>query len=133
MFCNQPDRFHPCAATAYIFLSANSRFTAGKASRSMWGTNVIAAELMKYRTPVGGLPSSNTYPRWASHRLHDTSFLIMKWKISFAVFTLQFDSGAQKVGHFAFPLNFAAELNSAFPQQTHRYVPLPLKSWYLPE
>jgi len=30
---------------------------------------------MQYRRPVGSGPSSNTWPRWASHRLHNTSVL----------------------------------------------------------
>jgi hypothetical protein len=38
-----------------------------------YATNIIATEFMQYRNPVGSGPSSNTWPRCASHRAHFTS------------------------------------------------------------
>ena len=40
-------------------------------------TNVIAAEFMQYRNPVGFGPSSNTCPKCASHLAHRTSVRFM--------------------------------------------------------
>ena len=40
------------------------------------GVKLREAELMQYLRPVGLGPSSNTWPRWLPHSLHDTSVLI---------------------------------------------------------
>ncbi len=40
------------------------------------------AEFMQYRKPVGGGPSSKTWPRWASQRAHSTSTRFMKRLVS---------------------------------------------------
>ena len=41
------------------------------------GSKSREAEFMQYRRPVGLGPSVNTWPRWESHRLHNTSVRIM--------------------------------------------------------
>src|SRR3989339_693940 len=44
-------------------------------SKSSLGMNLIAAEFMQYRSPVGGGPSLNTWPRWELACLLLTSVL----------------------------------------------------------
>jgi hypothetical protein len=44
----------------------------------------------------------------------------MKCRISLAVLTFSFATGAQKVGHLDLTANFASELNKALPQHTQR-------------
>src|SRR4051794_39058882 len=87
---------------------------------------------MQYRNPVGLGPSSKTCPRCASHLLHKTSTRRIPWLKSVSVVTFSAATGAQKLGHPVPDSNFVSELNSLFPQQTQRYIPLSCRSWYLP-
>ena len=66
---------------------------------------------MQYRRPVGFGPSLNTWPRWASHRLHRTSVRLMKRLLSVSVFTLFWSITVQKLGHPVRESNLVSELN----------------------
>src|SRR6516162_8440489 len=92
--------------------------------------NFNAAEFMQYRSPVGGGPSSKTCPRCASHRAHRTSVRSINsvWSARVTIFSGAI--GFQKLGHPVPESNLASELNSAVPQQTHRYSPLARNSSY---
>lgn len=55
--------------------------------------NCSDAEFIQYRSPVGWGPSSNTWPRWASHRAHTTSSRTIIKLLSVSVFTFSFAIG----------------------------------------
>src|ERR1700675_24016 len=78
-----------------------------------------AAELMRYRKPVGVGPSSNSCPRWASHLLHFTSVRAIPWLRSVSVSTACLSTGEKKLGHPEPEVNLVSEVNNGWPQQTH--------------
>jgi hypothetical protein len=95
---------------------------------SICGSSWIDAELMQYRSPVGGGPSLNTCPKWAPHRLHVTSVRIPKpgkppsERSSCSAIVVPFTPsiGAVKLGQ-PHPLsNFSPERNNGSPQQMQR-------------
>lgn len=49
---------------------------------SVSGTKSSAAELTQKRKPVGGGPSSNTWPRWPSQRAQRISMRCIPWLLS---------------------------------------------------
>ena len=76
------------------------------------------AEFMQYRSPVGWGPSSNTWPRCASHLLHRTSTLRMKKEESVSV-VIEFGSvDWKKLGQPVPESNFAMEEKRGSSQQT---------------
>lgn len=96
------------------------------------GANLSASELIQYRRLVGGGPSLKTWPRCASHRLHNTSILLLKKLLSGSVLVLFSESGSQKLGQPVPESNLLFELKSSLSQHTHSYTPSLLRSWYFP-
>ena len=92
-----------------------------------------AAEFIQYRRPVGLGPSSKTWPRWAPHRLHRTSVLIVNKLLSGSFLMFFPETGVQKLGQPVPELNFVSELNKSLPQHMHLYMPFFFKSQYSPE
>src|SRR5258708_37861289 len=83
-------------------------------------TNLSEAEFMQYRSPVGRGPSSNTWPRCASHSLQATAVRCTPSVLSLISRTFSFAIGSQKLGQPVPDSNFVAELNSALSQQIQR-------------
>src|SRR6185369_4851277 len=79
-----------------------------------------AAEFMQYRRWVGAGPSSNTWPRCASHFWHNTSVRFMPNAPSVSVWTFSSAIGAQKLGQPVPDSNLVSELNNALPQHAQR-------------
>jgi hypothetical protein len=75
---------------------------------------------MQYRSPVGLGPSSNTWPRCASHSVQETAVRIMPMVLSDFSRTFSFASGSQKLGQPVPESNFVSELNSALSQPMQR-------------
>lgn len=75
-------------------------------------TNLSARELIQYRSLVGGGPSLKTWPRCASHRLHNTSILLMKKLLSGSVLILPSEITSQKLGQPVPESNLLFELKS---------------------
>jgi hypothetical protein len=74
---------------------------------------------MQYLLPVGGGPSSNTWPRCASHLAHKTSVRAIKNESS-GINEIFFSwIGAQKLGQPVLELYLFLEINRSFPQHTH--------------
>src|SRR5271168_4554140 len=88
---------------------------------------------MQYRRWVGSGPSSNTWPRCASHSVHDTAVLIIPKLLSLALRTFSSAIGAQKLGQPVPESNFVSELNNALSQQMQRKRPLSCRFQYFPE
>ena len=82
-------------------------------------SNFSAAELIQYLRPVGAGPSSNTCPRCAAQRLQVTSVRTMPLLPSKPVLTFSATEGLKKLGQPVWESNFASELKSSAPQQTH--------------
>jgi hypothetical protein len=95
-------------------------------------TNFNDPELMQYRKPVGSGPSSNTWPRCASHKAQFTAVRTIPKLVSRSVRTFSSAMGAQKLGHPVPDSNFVSESNSAFSQQMHRYSPFSCRFQYFP-
>src|SRR5512134_2272324 len=53
---------------------------------------------MQYRNPVGGGPSSKTWPRWPPQRRQCTSVRTVKNRVRSSEVPMAFSSGAQKLG-----------------------------------
>jgi hypothetical protein len=83
-------------------------------------TNLNDAEFMQYRKCVGAGPSSNTWPRCASHSVHDTAVLAMPRLMSLERLTFSGAIGCQKLGQPVPESNFVSELNNALSQQIQR-------------
>ena len=56
--------------------------------------NVRATPFMQYRFPVGGGPSSNTWPRWDPHRAHSTAVRVMPNERSGVSRMFSFETGS---------------------------------------
>src|ERR1051325_9250842 len=82
-------------------------------------TNVIEAELMQYRCPVGAGPSSNTWPRCPPQRGHSTSIRCIPRLMSSCVATALDATGAEKLGQPQPESNFASDANNSNPQAAH--------------
>jgi hypothetical protein len=95
-------------------------------------TNFNDPEFMQYRKPVGSGPSSNTWPRCASHKAQFTAVRTIPKLVSRSVRTFSSAMGAQKLGHPVPDSNFVSESNSAFSQQMHRYSPFSCRFQYFP-
>ena len=78
---------------------------------------------MQYRIPVGAGPSLNTCPKCASHSRQLTAVRTTIKLPSTRSTTFSAAIGCQKLGHPVPESNFAAELNSAKSQHTHRKIP----------
>src|SRR5580700_7781580 len=93
---------------------------------------------MQYRRCVGSGPSSNTWPKCASHSVHDTAVLTIPKLMSLVLRTFSVAIGCQKLGQPVPESNFVSELNNALSQQMQRYRPLswmsycPLKALSVP-
>lgn len=108
-----------CPASRYFFVLSFSNFS--------------EAELMQYRMPPASLgPSSNTWPKCASHRAHFASVRIIPWLASDSSSTLPGASGAVKLGHPVPDSNFFFDSNSGCPQAAQTYVPDSFASQYFP-
>src|SRR5438094_2720316 len=115
---------------------AGRRFKAAAHRSSFFasrGTNRSATEFKQKRWPVGGGPSSKTWPRWASQRLQSTSVRVINKPRSVARETFSSSTGCQKLGQPVPESNLVAESNSGWSQQTQRYSPSPLVFQYAPE
>jgi hypothetical protein len=75
---------------------------------------------MQYLSPVGGGPSSNTWPRCASQRAHFTSTRIMPWVASRFSATAGSAMGRQKLGQPLPDSYFVSDAKSSSPQHTQR-------------
>src|SRR5207253_8528861 len=87
------------------------------------GTSFSDAELMQNRSPVGRGLSSNTCPRWASHRLHTTSVRTIRWLVSVRRVIASRSRGSKKLGHPQPESNLFRLSNRGCPQQTQAYTP----------
>src|SRR5258705_3966655 len=82
-------------------------------------TNLIEAELMQNRNPVGAGPSGKTWPKWQSHTLHSTSMRVIP-KLLSLVYLITLDStGCVKLGQPLLDSNFVRESKSTVPQHRH--------------
>src|ERR1700722_2391221 len=106
-----------------IFWIRNSDRTQSRENYTAF-TKRSDAEFMQYRRPVGLGPSSNTWPRCASHSVHATAIRSVPSELSWISRTFSFAIGSQKLGQPVPASNFVAELNSALSQQMQRYIPL---------
>src|SRR3970040_3026359 len=88
---------------------------------------------MQYRVRVCVGPSSNTWPSWASHALHSASTRCAPRLLSASVRICSGLIGAQKLGHPVPESNLVSESKRSFPEQSRRYIPSSLQSWYWPE
>src|SRR5580692_3725225 len=88
---------------------------------------------MQYRRCVGAGPSSKTWPRCASHSVHDTAVRTMPKLESLMLRTFSGAIGCQKLGQPVPESNFVSELNSALSQQMQRNNPLSCRFQYFPE
>src|ERR1700733_1390279 len=99
-----------------IFWIRNSDRTQSRENYTAF-TKRSDAEFMQYRRPVGLGPSSNTWPRCASHSVHATAVLAMPRLMSLELLTFSGAIGCQKLGQPVPESNFVSELNSALSQQ----------------
>jgi hypothetical protein len=81
------------------------------------------AELMQYRIPVGGGPSSKTCPKCEPHRAQCTSVRRTNQLVSLCVPTFSGLAGAQKLGQPVPESNFVSDPKRSWPHPTHRYTP----------
>ena len=100
-----------------------NRRRAALAGGHFFGSNFNAAELMQYRSPVGLGPSSNTWPRCASHRPQRISVTGPKIEASPRSAMFSRATGSQNEGQPVPESNFVSEAKRSAPQQTQRYVP----------
>ena len=77
---------------------------------------------MQYRRPVGGGPSSNTWPRCPPHRLQCTSVRVMP-KLRSVVLPMAPSMGAKKLGHPVRLSNLRSAVKRGWPHPAHRNVP----------
>src|ERR1019366_7686268 len=93
--------------------------TAGSASAasSVSSVNASDSEFRQWRCPVGGGPSSNTWPRWASHRAQRISVRSMPKLLSTWVATFSSAIGWKNDGQPVPELNLAFDENSGNAQQ----------------
>ena len=80
--------------------------------------NRSAAEFMQYRSPVGGGPSSKTWPRWESPWAERISVRTESNDRSTFWRTFAGSSGCVKLGHPVPDSNLSRELNSGSPDTT---------------
>src|SRR3984957_15804574 len=105
-----------------IFWIRNSDRTQSRENYTAF-TKRSDAEFMQYRRPVGLGPSSNTWPRCASHSVQETAVRSMPMLLSEISRTFSCATGAQKLGHPVPESNLVSELNSALSQQIQRKTP----------
>ena len=67
--------------TSFMVLTTNVYFRSARPAKRYSGVGVKSSEseLMQYRVPRGPGPSSKTWPRCESQRLHRTSIRCMPW------------------------------------------------------
>jgi hypothetical protein len=95
--------------------------------------NLSEAEFMQYLRPVGGGPSSKTWPKCPPHFEHSTSVLAMPSDPSFSIFMAFFETGEKKLGQPLMELNFSPELNRGASQAAQTYLPSFLLFQYKPQ
>ena len=78
-----------------------------------------ATVLMQYRFPVGGGPSSKTWPRCAPQRAQTTSSRCMPKLSSTSILTLRGEIGSKKLGQPVPDSNLLPYANKSVPQPTH--------------
>lgn len=80
--------------------------------------NLSAPLLRQYLNPVGGGPSSNTWPKWAPQRAHVISVLTNPWLISFNSLMFLGSIDLKKLGHPQPESNFVSDKNKGVIQTT---------------
>src|SRR5690554_5301090 len=85
----------------------------GSASPS--ATKPRATEFRQWRSPVGGGPSGNTWPRWLPQRAQTSSTRTMPWLVSRTWRTCAGSSGWKKLGQPVPESNLVLERNSGRP------------------
>src|SRR3990170_7323118 len=110
----------------YLFIHYSKSFlysTYPSFSRSSFGINLRAAELMQYLKPVGWGPSLNTCPRWESARLLFTSVRTVKKLLSCFSAIFSGSRGFVKLGHPVPESYLSRELKSGSPETMSTYIP----------
>jgi hypothetical protein len=90
--------------------------------RNQPGSKLSTTPLMQYLSPVGGGPSSKTWPRCPPHWLQWTSVRTIP-KLRSVVVSIAPSSGEKKLGQPVPLSNLRSALKSGWPQPTHRNVP----------
>src|SRR5262249_21144168 len=106
---------------------------AGFSASSSGALSLSERELMQDRNPVGGGPSSKTWPRCAPHRWHITSIRGSASLLSSARSMAIPLIGCQKLGQPVPESNLVRDENSSASQQAQTNVPLKWPVAYRPE